>query len=38
MGETMFQFFAILSLWKLEIIRERTLAGFDSAKSEGRIL
>ena len=38
MGEIMFQFVGILSSWEREMIRERTLAGLDRAKSEGKIL
>ena len=35
MGEIMFQFVGILSSWEREMIRERTLAGLERAKSEG---
>jgi DNA invertase Pin-like site-specific DNA recombinase len=38
MGEIMFQFVGILSLWEREMIRERTLAGLERAKSEGKTL
>ena len=38
MGEIMFQFVGILSSWEREMIRERTLAGLERAKSEGKIL
>ena len=38
MGEIMFQFVGILSSWEREMIRERTLAGLDRAKSEGKTL
>ena len=38
MGEIMFQFVGILSSWELEMIRERTLAGLERAKSEGKTL
>ena len=38
MGEMMFQFVGILSSWEREMIRERTLAGLERAKSEGKIL
>ena len=38
MGEMMFQFVGILSSWEREMIRERTLAGLDRAKSEGKTL
>ena len=34
----MFQFVGILSSWEREMIRERTLAGLDRAKSEGKTL
>ena len=34
----MFQFVGILSSWEREMIRERTLAGLERAKSEGKIL
>ncbi len=38
MGEMMFQFVGILSSWEREMIRERTLAGLDRARSEGKTL
>ena len=38
MGEIMFQFVGILSSWEPEMIRERTLAGLERAKSEGKTL
>ena len=38
MGELMFQFVGILSSWEREMIRERTLAGLERAKSEGKTL
>ena len=38
MGEMMFQFVGILSSWEREMIRERTLAGLDRAKKEGKTL
>ena len=38
MGEIMFQFVGILSSWEREMIRERTLAGLDRAKREGKTL
>ena len=38
MGEIMFQFVGILSSWEREMIRERTLAGLDRARSEGKTL
>ena len=38
MGEIMFQFVGILSSWEREMIRERTLAGLDRAKKEGKTL
>ena len=38
MGEIMFQFVGILSSWEHEMIRERTLAGLERAKSEGKTL
>ena len=38
MGEMMFQFVGILSSWEREMIRERTLAGLERAKSEGKTL
>ena len=38
MGEIMFQFVGILSSWEREMIRERTLAGLERAKSQGKIL
>ena len=38
MGEMMFQFVEILSSWEREMIRERTLAGLERAKSEGKTL
>jgi len=34
----MFQFVGILSSWEREMIRERTLAGLDRAKREGKTL
>ncbi|MCH2327240.1 MAG: recombinase family protein [Rhodospirillales bacterium] len=36
MGEIMFQFVGILSSWEREMIRERTLAGLERAKSQGK--
>lgn len=38
MGEMMFQFVGILSSWEREMIRERTIAGLERAKSEGKTL
>ena len=38
MGEIMFQFVGILSSWEREMIRERTIAGLDRARSEGKTL
>ena len=38
MGEIMFQFVSILSSWEKSMIRERTLAGLERAKSEGKTL
>ena len=38
MGEIMYQFVGILSSWEREMIRERTLAGLERAKSEGKTL
>ena len=38
MGEIMFQFVGILSSWEREMIRERSLAGLDRAKREGKTL
>ena len=38
MGEMMFQFVGILSSWEREMIRERTLAGLERAKSQGKTL
>ena len=38
MGEIMFQFVGILSSWEREMIRERTLAGLERVKSEGKTL
>ena len=38
MGEMMFQFVGILSSWEREMIRERTLAGLERAKAEGKTL
>ena len=38
MGEIIFQFVGILSSWEREMIRERTLAGLERAKSEGKTL
>ena len=37
-GEIMFQFVGILSSWEREMIRKRTLAGLERAKSEGKTL
>ena len=37
-GEIMFQFVGILSSWEREMIRERTLAGLERAKREGKTL
>ena len=34
----MFQFVGVLFLWERELIRERTLAGLERAKSEGKTL
>ena len=34
----MFQFVGILSSWEREMIRERTLAGLERAKREGKTL
>ena len=34
----MFQFVGILSSWEREMIRERTLAGLERAKSKGKTL
>jgi len=34
----MFQFVGILSSWEREMIRERTLAGLERAKSQGKTL
>ena len=38
MGEIMFQFVGILSSWERAMIRERSLAGLERAKSEGKTL
>ena len=38
MGEVMLQFVGNLSPWEREMIRERTLAGLERAKSEGKTL
>ncbi|HIN20266.1 MAG TPA: recombinase family protein [Rhodospirillales bacterium] len=38
MGEIMFKFVGILSSWEREMIRERTLAGLERAKSQGKTL
>jgi DNA invertase Pin-like site-specific DNA recombinase len=38
MGEIMFQFVGILSSWEKTMIRERTLAGLERAKREGKTL
>ena len=38
MGEIMFQFVGIVSSWEREMIRERTLAGLDRARSQGKTL
>ena len=38
MGEIMFQFVSILSSWEREMVRERTLAGLERAKREGKTL
>ena len=38
MGEIMFQFVGILSSWEREMIRERTLAGLERARSERKTL
>ena len=38
MGEIMFQFVGILSSWEREMIRERTLAELERAKSQGKTL
>ena len=38
MGEIMFQVVRIPSSWEREMIRERTLAGLERAKSEGKTL
>ena len=38
MGEIMFQFVGILSSWEREMIRERTLAGLERARREGKTL
>ena len=38
MGEMMFQFVGILSSWEREMIRERTLAGLERAKRDGKTL
>ena len=38
MGEIMFTFVGILSSWEREMIRERTVAGLERAKKEGKTL
>ena len=38
MGDIMYQFVGIFFSWEREMIRERTLAGFERAKSEGKTL
>ena len=38
MGEMMFQFVGILSSWEREMIRERTVAGLERAKRDGKTL
>ena len=38
MGEIMFQFVGILSSWEREMIRERTVAGLERPKKEGKTL
>ena len=38
MGEIMFQFVGILSSWERDMIAERTLAGLQRAKSQGKVL
>ena len=38
MGEIMFQFVGIRSSWEREMIRERTLAGLERARREGKTL
>ena len=38
MRDMMFQFVGILSSWEREMIRERTIAGLERAKSEGKTL
>jgi DNA invertase Pin-like site-specific DNA recombinase len=38
MGEVMYQFVGILSSWEREMIRERTLAGLERARREGKTL
>ena len=38
MGEIMLQFVGILSSWEREMIRERTLAGLERARREGKAL
>ena len=38
MGEIMYSFVSILSSWEREMIRERTLAGLERAKREGKTL
>ena len=38
MGEIMFQFVGILSSWEREMICERTLAGLERARREGKTL
>ena len=37
-GEIMFQFVGILSTWEREMIRERTLAGLERARRDGKTL
>jgi DNA invertase Pin-like site-specific DNA recombinase len=38
MGEIMFQFVGILSSWERDMIAERTLAGLQRAKAQGKVL
>tara|TARA_E500000331_G_C17129448_1_gene657539 strand:- start:137 stop:727 length:591 start_codon:yes stop_codon:yes gene_type:complete len=38
MGEIMFQFVGILSSWERDMIAERTLAGLERAKAQGKTL
>ena len=38
MGEIMYSFVSILSSWEREMIRERTLAGLEQARREGKTL